>query len=34
MGTVLRSVITEMEDAPADADNWREITHQLRYIER
>jgi len=27
-------VITEMKDAPLDADDWREIKDKLQYLER
>jgi ferredoxin len=27
-------VITEMKDAPADADEWREVKDKLQYLER
>ena len=27
-------VITEMKDAPADADEWREVKEKLQYLER
>ena len=27
-------VITEMKDAPADADDWREVKDKLQYLER
>lgn len=27
-------VITEMKDAPADADDWREVKEKFKYLER
>ena len=27
-------VITEMKDAPEDADDWREVKEKLQYLER
>jgi len=27
-------VITEMKDAPADADEWREVKDKMQYLER
>ena len=27
-------VITEMKDAPADADDWREVKEKMQYLER
>ena len=27
-------VITEMKDPPADADDWRDVTDKLKYLER
>jgi ferredoxin len=27
-------VITEMKDAPADADDWREVKDKLQFLER
>lgn len=30
----LRPVITEMKDAPEDADEWREVSDKLQYLER
>lgn len=27
-------VITEMKDAPEDADDWKEVTDKLQYLER
>lgn len=27
-------VITEMKDSPPDSDDWREVQHKLKYLER
>ncbi|MBJ90124.1 MAG: ferredoxin [Woeseia sp.] len=27
-------VITEMKDSPPDSDDWREVKHKLKYLER
>ena len=32
--SLLWPVITEMKDAPADADDWREVKDKLQYLER
>jgi ferredoxin len=32
--SALWPVITEMKDPPADADQWREVTGKLQYLER
>ncbi len=32
--SALWPVITEMKDAPADADQWREVAGKLQYLER